>query len=206
MENITKSNIEPFIKSNIITEGQKILKDTSKLTIPNIYFKDLTDTDGLIGPIDYGDKGDYEYYMKPSRLTIQYNLKGETEVQTIQIRENGHYVKFFNQTLDIKDGYPDIDFETGRANLYKLIEKGNEAIDGILNIAKEGEHPRAYEVAATTIKSVADTADKLIDLQHKMKKLKEEDNRGPSTVNNSVFIGSTADLQKLLKKGLMDSK
>ena len=70
----------------------------------------------------------------------------------------------------------------------------------------QSDSPRAYEVAGQLIKNVGDVTDKLIDLQHKMKKLKEEDNRGPSTVNNSVFIGSTADLQKLLKQGLMDSK
>jgi hypothetical protein len=98
------------------------------------------------------------------------------------------------------------DYEYTRANLYSLIEKGQEAINGIMELAGEGGSPRAYEVAGQLIKSVGDVTDKLIDLQHKMKKLKEEDIKGPSTVNNSVFIGSTADLQKLLKQGLMDSK
>ena len=98
------------------------------------------------------------------------------------------------------------DYEYTRANLYSLIEKGQEAINGIMELAGESDSPRAYEVAGQLIKNVGDVTDKLIDLQHKMKKLKEEDTRGPSTVNNSVFIGSTADLQKLLKQGLMDSK
>ena len=98
------------------------------------------------------------------------------------------------------------DYEYTRANLYSLIEKGQEAINGIMELAGEGGSPRAYEVAGQLIKNVGDVTDKLIDLQHKMKKLKEEDTKGPSTVNNSVFIGSTADLQKLLKQGLMDSK
>ena len=100
-----------------------------------------------------------------------------------------------------EDKDPDIDFETGRKNLYNLLDKGNEAIDGILELAKEGEHPRAYEVAATTIKNVADTADKLIDLQKKMKELDAEEKKNtPSTVNNTMFVGSTADLQKMLKQ------
>lgn len=100
----------------------------------------------------------------------------------------------------------DKDYEYTRGNLYSLIEKGQEAIDNIMDLAQQSDSPRAYEVAGQLIKSVGDVTDKLIDLQHKMKKLKEEDIKGPSTVNNSVFIGSTADLQKLLKQGLMDSK
>ena len=90
--------------------------------------------------------------------------------------------------------------------MYSLIEKGQEAIDSIMDLAQQSDSPRAYEVAGQLIKNVGDVADKLIDLQHKMKKLKEEDIKGPSTVNNSVFIGSTADLQKLLKQGFTDNK
>ena len=79
--------------------------------------------------------------------------------------------------------------------------KGQEAVDGILEVAQASDHPRAYEVAATTIKNVADTADKLIDLQKKMKELDAEDQKNaPSTVNNTMFVGSTADLQKMLKQ------
>ena len=93
------------------------------------------------------------------------------------------------------------DYEISRAQLHNLVMKGQEAVDGILDVARASDHPRAYEVAATTIKSVADTADKLIDLQKKMKDLDAEDKKsGPSTVNNTMFIGSTADLQKMLKK------
>jgi Terminase DNA packaging enzyme len=100
----------------------------------------------------------------------------------------------------------DKDYEYTRGNLYSLIEKGQEAIDSIMDLAQQSDSARAYEVAGQLIKNVGDVTDKLIDLQHKMKKLKEEEIKGPSTVNNSVFIGSTADLQKLLKQGLMDSK
>ena len=93
----------------------------------------------------------------------------------------------------------DTDFDTGRGELYKLLEKGNQAIDGILALAKEGEHPRAYEVALNGIKQVADVTDKLIDLQDKMKKLKEVPNSAPKNVTNALFVGSTAELQKMLK-------
>ena len=93
------------------------------------------------------------------------------------------------------------DYETTRAALHMLVMKGQEAVDGILDVARASDHHRAYEVAATTIKSVADTADKLIDLQKKMKELDADEKKSsPSTVNNTMFIGSTADLQKMLKK------
>ena len=79
--------------------------------------------------------------------------------------------------------------------------KGQEAVDGILDVARASDHPRAYEVAGQLIKNVADTADKLIDLQKKMKELDDEPkSKGPSTVNNTMFVGSTAELQKMLKK------
>ena len=91
------------------------------------------------------------------------------------------------------------DYKDQRENLYNLIERGQDAIDGILDLAKEGEHPRAYEVALNGIKQVADVTDKLIDLQDKMKKLKEVPNTGPKNVTNALFVGSTAELQKMLK-------
>ena len=99
-----------------------------------------------------------------------------------------------------EDKDPDIDFETGRKNLYNLIDKGNEAIDGILNLAKEGEHPRAYEVAGQLIKTVSEVSQNLLDLQDKLKKVKEVPNTGPKNVTNALFVGSTTELQKMLKK------
>jgi hypothetical protein len=95
------------------------------------------------------------------------------------------------------------DYEYTRGNLYSLIQKGQEAIDGILEIAQQSDQPRAYEVAGQLIKNVGDVADKLIDLQQKMKKLEEDDPKTPKsiTTNNTMFIGSTAELQKMLKKG-----
>jgi|TARA_R100001509_G_scaffold156526_1_gene119874 hypothetical protein len=92
------------------------------------------------------------------------------------------------------------DYEYSRGNLYSLIEKGQEAVNGILELAQESDSARAYEVAGQLIKSVADTTDKLIDLQKKMKDIDEEPNRGPTNVTNALFVGSTAELQKLLKQ------
>ena len=93
------------------------------------------------------------------------------------------------------------DYEVSRAALHSLVMKGQQAVDGILDVAEASDHPRAYEVAGQLIKNVADTADKLIDLQKKMKDLDAEDKKNtPSTVNNTMFIGSTAELQKMLKK------
>ena len=100
------------------------------------------------------------------------------------------------------------DYEYTRGNLYSIIEKGQEAINGILELAQDSEMPRAYEVAGQLIKSVSDATDKLMDLQKKVKDVNEDSpTKGPSTVNNALFVGSTAELQKLLKNGLpKDSK
>jgi Terminase DNA packaging enzyme len=95
----------------------------------------------------------------------------------------------------------DSDYEYTRTQLYSLIEKGQDAIDGILDIAQASDHPRTYEVAGQLIKNVADITDKLLDLQKKMKELNQEVKTGPTTVNNALFVGSTAELQKLLKQG-----
>lgn len=92
------------------------------------------------------------------------------------------------------------DYDYTRGNLYSLIEKGQEAINGILELAQETEMPRAYEVAGQLIKNVADATDKLMDLQRKLKDIEEEKPKGPTTVNNALFVGSTAELAKLLKQ------
>ena len=93
----------------------------------------------------------------------------------------------------------DNDYKYQRQNFYSLIERGQDAIDGILEIAKESEHPRTYEVAGQLIKSVAEVTEKLGDLQEKMKKLKDVPNNAPKNVTNALFVGSTAELQKMLK-------
>ena len=106
------------------------------------------------------------------------------------------------KTKSLRTDTPDIqqDYETSRAQLHNLVMKGQEAVDGILDVARASDHPRAYEVAGQLIKHVADTTDKLIDLQGKMKELDKEEKKGPTNVTNAMFVGSTADLQELLKK------
>ena len=94
----------------------------------------------------------------------------------------------------------DADYQYQRENFYALIERGQDAVEGILELAQESDHPRAYEVAGNLIKSVADVTEKLVDLQTKMKKLKEVPNKGPNNVTNAWFVGSTTELQKMLKK------
>jgi len=99
------------------------------------------------------------------------------------------------------------DYEYTRGNLYSIIEKGQEAINGILELAQDSEMPRAYEVAGQLIKSVSDATDKLMDLQKKLKDVNEEDTKGPTNVtNNALFVGSTADLAKLIKGEQKTSK
>ena len=117
----------------------------------------------------------------------------------------------YSSELDtIKQTSTDIkkDYEYTRANLYSLIEKGQEAINGIMELAGEGGSPRAYEVAGQLIKSVGDVTDKLIDLQKKLKDVEEDTgNKGPNSItNNAVFVGSTSELQKLLKQGFLNNK
>jgi len=101
---------------------------------------------------------------------------------------------------DNKKDDVDNDHTYSRDSYYDLIQKGQEAIDGILSVAKEGEHPRAYEVAGQLIKNVGDTIDKLQDLNKKLKELKELPKTADTKIQNALFIGSTAELQKMLKR------
>jgi len=104
------------------------------------------------------------------------------------------------QLLKNYDSHIEKDYEYQRDNFYNLVEKGSSAIDGILELAKESEHPRTYEVAGNLIKQVAEVAEKLGDLQEKMRKLKEVPNTAPKNVTNALFVGSTAELQKMIKE------
>ena len=101
----------------------------------------------------------------------------------------------------VRESVDDInkDYEYTRGNLYSIIEKGQEALNGILELAQESEMPRAYEVAGQLIKNVADATDKLMKLQKELKDVNEESTKGPTNVTNALFVGSTADLAKLLK-------
>ena len=122
------------------------------------------------------------------------------DVEPVDNPENNKVEK-----IEKKDD-PTRDYEYSRGNLDSLIEKGQEAINGILDVAQGSDHPRAYEVAGQLIKSVGDTTDKLIDLQTKMKELKKEEKDSPKTVNNALFVGSTSELSKLLKNGVLNNK
>ena len=98
------------------------------------------------------------------------------------------------------------DYDYTRGNLYSLIEKGQEAINGIMEVAGETASPRAYEVAGQLIKSVADSTDKLMDLQKKVKEVEEEKTKTTNNVtNNALFVGSTSELSKMLKQGILNN-
>ena len=110
------------------------------------------------------------------------------------IKEKTQIVKLPERSENIET-----DYRYARENLYGLVERGQDAIDGILQLSKETEHPRAYEVAGQLIKTVGETAEKLIDLQQKLKKL-EDDEQKVGTQHNHLYVGSTSELQKFLKK------
>ena len=132
-------------------------------------------------------------------LNETFNVSGEI-VETEKIVEN-KIDEIKNTANDVKK-----DYEYTRGKLYSLIEKGQEAINGILELAQESEMPRAYEVAGQLIKNVADATDKLMDLQKKLKDIEEEKaSKGPTTVNNALFVGSTAELAKLIKNQDLNS-
>jgi len=105
------------------------------------------------------------------------------------------------RSIQNKD-HSELDYDYIRGTLYNLIEKGQEAATSLLELAQDGQQPRAYEVFGQLIKSVADSTDKLMDIHQKVKELKKEEKSGPKNVTNALFIGSTAELQKLLKNGL----
>ena len=127
------------------------------------------------------------------------NMEDVFDIEVSTTPENGCTTRK-KQLRDVSNDSKD-DYEYTRGELYSLIDQGQEAVRGALEVAQESGHPRAYEVATNAMKQVADMTDKLIDLQGKMKKL-DEPTAGvtPKTVNNTMFLGSTADLQKMLKE------
>ena len=125
--------------------------------------------------------------------SIEEALNVDTEVVETNIEPRKNQLEKTDKNDSSKD------YEYSRAQLYSLVEKGQEAVNGILELAQESDSARAYEVAATTIKAVADTTDKLIDLQQKMKDLEQDPDKGPTNVTNALFVGSTAELSKLIK-------
>ena len=127
-----------------------------------------------------------------------------TEIEVQQVNEGG-CVRRKDKLTDVTDE-AEQDYKYARAQLYSLIEKGQEPLNGVMELAGESASPRAYEVAGQVLKSTADITDKLADLQKKMKDLDEDKPNVPNTVtNNAVFVGSTTELQKMLKQGILNN-
>jgi hypothetical protein len=134
-------------------------------------------------------------------LNDTFNTDDGIEVDAIVKAENNELQKSQTRAENVEK-----DYDYTRGNLYSLIEKGQEAINGIMEVAGETASPRAYEVAGQLIKSVADTTDKLADLHKKVKEIEADNPKTQSTVtNNALFVGSTAELQKMLKDGMLNN-
>lgn len=147
---------------------------------------------------------------KFEKLNEVFNVSGEVisssmeslEIEKIEDSEKSTAIPDSGAINDIKK-----DYEYTRGNLYSIIEKGQEAINGILELAQETEMPRAYEVAGQLIKNVSDATEKLMDLQKKLKELEDvSTKKGPTNVTNALFVGSTAELSKLLKNNQVENK
>lgn len=133
------------------------------------------------------------------KLNEVFNVSGE--IVSVEVEEESEIEKVKITPSSIEDIKKD--YEYTRGNIYSIIEKGQEAINNVLELAQETESARAYEVVGQLIKNVSDAADKLIDLQKKMKELDETKSiKGPTNVTNALFVGSTAELSKLLKNQL----
>ena len=135
---------------------------------------------------------------KDSRLRIDKEL-GVIEKIVPKVIPTKSDVSHYSSELTGEDDIED-DYKYQRENFYNLIERGQDAIDGILEVAQQSDHPRAFEVAGNLISQVADVTEKLGKLQSAMKRLKEVPNNAPKNVTNALYVGSTAELQKLLKK------
>jgi hypothetical protein len=142
---------------------------------------------------------------KYDKLNQVFNVSGE--IVSSEIEENCNEIdnknnpKIENLITDIKKDYNYV-----RGNIYSIIEKGQEALNGALELAQETESPRAYEVVGQLIKNVSDSAEKLIDLQKKLKDIEDDSSskKGPTNVTNALFVGSTTELSKMLKNRLND--
>ena len=134
-------------------------------------------------------------------LNDTFNTDDSVEVDAIVKAENTELQKSQTRAENVEK-----DYDYTRGNLYSLIEKGQEAINGIMEVAGETASPRAYEVAGQLIKSVADSTDKLMDLQKKVKEIDEDNSKTQNTVtNNALFVGSTSELSKMLKDGILNN-
>ena len=137
-----------------------------------------------------------DYMTKDSTLRIDKELG---VIEKIVPQAVNTETEIINYPSSVNENDLEEDYEYQRRQFYNLVEKGSDAIDGILELAKESEHPRTYEVAGQLIKNVAEVTEKLGDLQKKMKDLKELPNTAPKNVTNALFVGSTTDLQKMLR-------
>ena len=137
---------------------------------------------------------------KDSRLRIDKELGVIDKIVPKVIPDNSEVVTYQAENGDDIEN----DYKYQRDNFYNLVEKGSTAIDGILELAKESEHPRTYEVAGNLIKQVAEVTEKLGDLQEKMRRLKEVPSNAPKNVTNALFVGSTKELQTMIKDKLKD--
>ena len=137
---------------------------------------------------------------KNSRLRIDKELGVIDKIVPKIIPDNSEVVPYQAESGDDIEN----DYKYQRENFYNLVEKGSSAIDGILELAKASEHPRTYEVAGNLIKQVAEVTEKLGDLQEKMRKLKEVPSNAPKNVTNALFVGSTKELQTMIKDKLKD--
>ena len=126
-----------------------------------------------------------------------------TEIEVQQVNDSSSIKKHEKEIVNDAEK----DYKYARAQLYSLIEKGQETLNGVMELAGESASPRAYEVAGQVLKSTADITDKLADLQKKMKDLDEDKPKGPSNVtNNALFVGSTSELSKMIKEGILNNK
>ena len=141
------------------------------------------------------NSGDHMEKNSTLRIDKELGVVEKIVPQVIPSKSDvSHYTSELTGENDLEE-----DYEYQRRQFYNLVEKGSDAIDGILELAKESEHPRTYEVAGQLIKNVAEVTEKLGDLQKKMKDLKELPNTAPKNVTNALFVGSTTDLQKMLR-------
>ena len=135
--------------------------------------------------------------MKNDKFDETFNIESTEITHEVEV-ESLKPVEVENE-LDIKKDIRK-DYQYSRGNIYSIVEKGQEAINDALEMAQETESPRAYEVTGQLIKTVADAAEKLLDIQKKLKDIEEIKDTGPSNVTNALFIGSTADLVKAMKQ------
>ena len=161
--------------------------------------KELDKALGILSDVETLEKEPWNYVHEKDdgpRIKAPDNYKRSPvmKMPAQELVNTGQVSPMVDMSEDVEN-----DYAYQRQNFYNLVERGNDAIEGILELAKESEHPRTYEVAGNLIKQVAEVTEKLGDLQEKMKKLKEVPDNAPKNVTNALFVGSTAELQKMIK-------